>query len=176
MADSFDAQKTHLLVIDDDKKLCRLIKDYLEPLGYDVAAASTGKESLDKALAGKFDAVILDIMMPEMDGLEVLRRLRASLSVPVLMLTGLGGRIRSYRRTGNGSRRLSAQNLLDARTPRAAPRSHPPVASDRRQKRSQRRKRRRACRRRQSASYRDRSHATGSSSSRIRPNIDPPES
>src|SRR3989441_12267288 len=90
MADSFDAQKTYLLVIDDDKKLCRLIKDYLEPLGYDVAAASTGKESLDKALAGKFDAVILDIMMPEMDGLEVLRRLRASLSVPVLMLTGLG--------------------------------------------------------------------------------------
>ena len=90
MADSYDAQRTYLLVIDDDKKLCRLIKDYLEPLGYDVVVASTGKEGLEKALAGKFDAVILDIMMPEMDGLEVLRRLRASSSVPVLMLTGLG--------------------------------------------------------------------------------------
>jgi DNA-binding response OmpR family regulator len=90
MADSYDAQRTSLLVIDDDKKLCRLIKDYLEPLGYDVAAASTGKEGLDKVLAGKFDAVILDIMMPEMDGLEVLRRLRVGSSVPVLMLTGLG--------------------------------------------------------------------------------------
>jgi DNA-binding response OmpR family regulator len=45
---------------------------------------------LEKALAGKFDAVVLDIMMPEMDGLEVLRRLRATSNVPVLMLTGLG--------------------------------------------------------------------------------------
>jgi len=90
IAHSDEAQKTRLLVVDDDKKLCRLIKDYLEPLGYDVAMAHTGKEGLEKALAQKFDAVILDIMMPEMDGLEVLRRLRAASSVPVLMLTGLG--------------------------------------------------------------------------------------
>src|SRR6516162_61610 len=90
MADFNEAQKTSLLLIDDDKKLCRLIKDYLEPLGYEVVSAHTGKEGLEKALAGKFDAVILDIMMPEMDGLEVLRRLRAASSVPVLMLTGLG--------------------------------------------------------------------------------------
>src|SRR5215510_487395 len=88
--DSYEAQRTSLLVVDDDKKLCRLIKDYLEPLGYEVVAANSGKEGLDKALAGKFDAVVLDIMMPEMDGLEVLRRLRAVSSVPVLMLTGLG--------------------------------------------------------------------------------------
>src|SRR5215470_7591655 len=52
--------------------------------------ANTGKEGLEKALSGKFDAVILDIMMPEMDGLEVLRRLRGTSNVPVLMLTGLG--------------------------------------------------------------------------------------
>src|SRR5215469_1861188 len=90
MTDSYEAQRTCLLVIDDDKKLCRLIKDYLEPLGYEVVAANSGKEGLEKALAGKFDAVLLDIMMPEMDGLEVLRRLRAASSVPVLMLTGLG--------------------------------------------------------------------------------------
>src|SRR5262245_11752042 len=88
--DSYEAQRTSLLVIDDDRKLCRLIKDYLEPLGYEVVAANSGKEGLDKALGGKFDAVVLDIMMPEMDGLEVLRRLRAVSSVPVLMLTGLG--------------------------------------------------------------------------------------
>jgi len=88
--DSNEAVKTRLLVVDDDKKLCRLIKDYLEPLGYDVAAVHTGKQGLEKALSETFDAVILDIMMPEMDGLEVLRRLRASSHVPVLMLTGLG--------------------------------------------------------------------------------------
>jgi DNA-binding response OmpR family regulator len=90
VSDSSDAQRTSVLVVDDDRKLCRLIKDYLEPLGYDVATANTGKEGLEKALSGKFDAVILDVMMPEMDGLEVLRRLRAASTVPVLMLTGLG--------------------------------------------------------------------------------------
>src|SRR5215469_6689573 len=90
MTDSYEAQRTCLLVIDDDKKLCRLIKDYLEPLGYEVVAANSGKEGLEKALSEKFDAVILDVMMPEMDGLEVLRRLRAASTIPVLMLTGLG--------------------------------------------------------------------------------------
>jgi DNA-binding response OmpR family regulator len=90
VSDSAEAQRTSVLVVDDDRKLCRLIKDYLEPLGYDVATANTGKEGLEKALSGKFDAVILDVMMPEMDGLEVLRRLRAASNVPVLMLTGLG--------------------------------------------------------------------------------------
>src|SRR5437588_539813 len=88
--ESHDDLKTRLLVVDDDKKLCRLIKDYLEPLGYDVVTVHTGKQGLEKALAETFDAVILDIMMPEMDGLEVLRQLRATSHVPVLMLTGLG--------------------------------------------------------------------------------------
>jgi DNA-binding response OmpR family regulator len=90
VSDSYEAQRTSVLVVDDDRKLCRLIKDYLEPLGYDVATANTGKEGLEKAIAGKFDAVILDVMMPEMDGLEVLRRLRTASTIPVLMLTGLG--------------------------------------------------------------------------------------
>jgi DNA-binding response OmpR family regulator len=90
VSDSYEAQRTSVLVVDDDRKLCRLIKDYLEPLGYDVAMANTGKEGLEKALSGKFDAVILDVMMPEMDGLEVLRRLRGASTIPVLMLTGLG--------------------------------------------------------------------------------------
>jgi DNA-binding response OmpR family regulator len=88
--ESQDTVKTRLLVVDDDKKLCRLIKDYLEPLGYEVVTAHTGRQGLETALAETFDAVILDIMMPEMDGLEVLRRLRAASHVPVLMLTGLG--------------------------------------------------------------------------------------
>ena len=89
-AESYDAVKTRLLVVDDDKKLCRLIKDYLEALGYDVVTVHTARQGLEKALAETFDAVILDIMMPEMDGLEVLRKIRAASQVPVLMLTGLG--------------------------------------------------------------------------------------
>jgi DNA-binding response OmpR family regulator len=79
-----------LLIVEDDIRLCRLVKDYLETMGYAVAMAHTGPAGLAAALAEKFHAVILDVMLPGMDGFEVLRRLRAQSSVPVLMLTGRG--------------------------------------------------------------------------------------
>jgi DNA-binding response OmpR family regulator len=81
---------TRILMVDDDVKLCRLVREYLQPLGYDVAAAHNGLAGLDLALQGDFVAVILDVMLPGLDGLEVLRRLRAKSNVPVLMLTGRG--------------------------------------------------------------------------------------
>jgi DNA-binding response OmpR family regulator len=81
---------THLLLVDDDVKLCRLVRDYLEPLGYQVSSAHTGPDGLDLALAVAYDAIILDVMLPGLDGFEVLKRLRAKSNVPVLMLTGLG--------------------------------------------------------------------------------------
>ena len=81
---------TRLLVVDDDLKLCRLVRGYLEPLGYQVALAHDGEEGLALALSGNFDAILLDVMMPKIDGLEVLRAIRRKSSVPVLMLTGLG--------------------------------------------------------------------------------------
>ncbi|MBN1850585.1 MAG: response regulator transcription factor [Deltaproteobacteria bacterium] len=79
-----------VLIIDDDKKLCRLIKDYLEPMGYDVDTAYTGNEGLQLALAGDFHVVILDVMLPGMDGFEVLKTLRKETDMPVLMLTARG--------------------------------------------------------------------------------------
>lgn len=79
-----------LLMIDDDRKLCRLIKDYLQPLGYDVHAAYTGPEGLQQALGETWHAVILDVMLPGLDGLEVLKQIRAKSNVPVLMLTARG--------------------------------------------------------------------------------------
>jgi len=82
--------KTRLLVIDDDRKLCRLIRDYLEPMGYDVESAHTGPEGLDKAQAGHYQAILLDVMLPGMDGFEVLKQLRRTSEVPVLMLTARG--------------------------------------------------------------------------------------
>ena len=82
--------KTRLLVVDDDRKLCRLIADYLTPMGYAVECAQTGPEGLEKALAGGFHAVLLDVMMPGMDGFEVLKQLRRTSTVPVLMLTARG--------------------------------------------------------------------------------------
>ena len=79
-----------LLVIDDDKKLCRLIADYLEPLGYAVQAVHTGPDGVTAATGGTWHAVILDLMLPGMDGFEVLKQIRKSSDVPVLMLTARG--------------------------------------------------------------------------------------
>jgi DNA-binding response OmpR family regulator len=87
---SYSDSATRILMVDDDAKLCRLVRDYLRPLGYDVAAAHNGVAGLELALEGEFVAVILDVMLPGLDGLEVLRRLRAHSNVPVLMLTGRG--------------------------------------------------------------------------------------
>jgi DNA-binding response OmpR family regulator len=84
------AESAQLLLIEDDRKLCRLVKAYLEPLGYHVATVHTGPEGLAKALAETFDAVILDVMLPGLNGFDLLKRLREKSSVPVVMLTGLG--------------------------------------------------------------------------------------
>lgn len=79
-----------LLVIDDDRKLAGLIHDYLTPLGYEVTLRHNGPDGLAEALATSYEAVILDVMMPGMDGFAVLRELRKKSDVPVLMLTALG--------------------------------------------------------------------------------------
>lgn len=81
---------TPLLLVEDDTKLCRLIREYLQPLGYGVTFAHNGADGLKMALEGSWSAVILDVMMPKLNGLEVLRELRKHSNVPVLMLTGLG--------------------------------------------------------------------------------------
>lgn len=85
-----ESVRTRILIIDDDRKLCRLIKDYLEPMGYEIELAHTGPEGLEKALGEPFHAVILDLMLPGLDGFEVLKRLRQKSEVPVLMLTARG--------------------------------------------------------------------------------------
>jgi DNA-binding response OmpR family regulator len=79
-----------ILIVDDDQKLCRLVADYLEPMGYEVAAAHDGVKGLELARSKIFDALILDVMMPKMDGFEVLKRLRRESDMPVLMLTARG--------------------------------------------------------------------------------------
>jgi two-component system response regulator CpxR len=96
MADN--EEKIRILIIDDDPKLCRLVKDYLAPMGYEVDSAYTGPVGLEKAISGDYQAVILDVMLPGIGGFEVLRQLRLSSTVPVLMLTALGDE--SYRIVG----------------------------------------------------------------------------
>jgi two-component system response regulator CpxR len=82
--------KMKILIVDDDQKLCRLVADYLEPMGYDVEAAHNGAQGLQMILEGDYHAVILDVMMPRMDGFEVLKRLHKESDIPVLMLTARG--------------------------------------------------------------------------------------
>jgi len=76
-----------VLVIDDDRRLCHLIAEYLEPLGYKVEVVHTGPEGVRMAAGEAWHAIILDVMLPGLDGFEVLKQIRASSDVPVLMLT-----------------------------------------------------------------------------------------
>lgn len=79
-----------ILVVDDDPEILSLLKRGLSYEGYAVETASNGAEALAKAREKEPDLVVLDVMMPEMDGVEVARRLRQAGDVPILMLTARG--------------------------------------------------------------------------------------
>lgn len=80
----------HLLVVDDDTELCQLLSEYLLPEGYDVESVHSGMEGVERALSGDHALVVLDVMLPDVRGFEVLRQLRAHSRMPVLMLTARG--------------------------------------------------------------------------------------
>jgi two-component system response regulator CpxR len=79
-----------VLVIDDDVGLCELIAEYLGPEGYEVEAVHNGERGIDRALSNEHSLVVLDVMLPGINGFDVLRRIRAQSRVPVLMLTARG--------------------------------------------------------------------------------------
>lgn len=79
-----------ILVIDDDMELCRLVSRFLGADGYRVHTVQSSELGVESALTGDFDLVILDVMMPVMDGFEALRRIRSKSNTPVLMLTARG--------------------------------------------------------------------------------------
>jgi len=79
-----------LLIIDDDVALCELLRDYLQPEGFDVAASHNGAEALQHLRTATYDAIVLDSMLPGRMGLDVLRELRQFSATPVLMLTARG--------------------------------------------------------------------------------------
>ncbi|WP_186429128.1 response regulator transcription factor [Clostridium sp. BSD9I1] len=76
-----------ILIIEDEIKIARFLELELKHEGYEVDKAHDGRKGLDKALEKEFDLIILDIMLPSMNGIEVLRRLRQGSEVPVIMLT-----------------------------------------------------------------------------------------
>ena len=81
---------TQLLLIDDDIELCAMLGEYLAPEGFTVTALHDGESGARAALSGAFDVVVLDVMMPRLNGIDALRRIRVASSVPVLMLTAKG--------------------------------------------------------------------------------------
>ena len=81
---------TRLLVVDDDRELCELMSEFLSREGYEVDAVHDGQQGLELALAGEHALLVLDVMLPGLSGFELLRRLRESSPVPVIMLTARG--------------------------------------------------------------------------------------
>jgi two-component system, OmpR family, response regulator CpxR len=79
-----------ILVIDDDVELCSLVGEYLEPEGFQIEAVHDGNRGLDRALSGDHLLVVLDVMLPGMNGFDVLRRIRNTSRIPVLLLTARG--------------------------------------------------------------------------------------
>ncbi|MPZ38592.1 MAG: response regulator [Rhizobiales bacterium] len=79
-----------ILLIEDDPGLAEMVKSYLGEAGFDVSAAGRGETGIAMLARGPFDLVILDLMLPDLDGLEVCRRIRARGRTPILMLTARG--------------------------------------------------------------------------------------
>ena len=79
-----------VLIIDDDEELCDLVSEYLTVEGFETTAVHDGQTGLDHALSGEYDLAILDVMLPKLNGFDVLRNLREKSGLPVLMLTARG--------------------------------------------------------------------------------------
>jgi two-component system response regulator CpxR len=80
----------NVLIIDDDIELCGLVSEYLQAEGFHVEASYDGERGLDRAVGGNYILVILDVMLPGLNGFEVLRRIRSTSKIPVLLLTARG--------------------------------------------------------------------------------------
>ncbi len=79
-----------VLLIDDDRELAGLLVEYLQRDGFEPAAVHDGESGVSQALSGRYDIVVLDVMMPRLDGIAVLRQIRAQSRIPVVMLTARG--------------------------------------------------------------------------------------
>ena len=82
-----------ILIIDDDKDLCDLLCDYLAPEGFEVETVHDGLQGIERAVSGQHALVVLDVMLPGLNGFEVLRRIRAVSRISVLMLTARGDEV-----------------------------------------------------------------------------------
>lgn len=90
MGDVFMETDVKILVVDDEDRIRRLVRMYLEREDFLIDEADNGRDALEMALEEDYDCIVLDLMMPEMDGIEVCQELRKQKSTPVIMLTAKG--------------------------------------------------------------------------------------
>jgi DNA-binding response OmpR family regulator len=89
-SDNSQHEKRRVLLVDDDVELCAMLVEYLTLEGFEVSDVHNGADGLEQATTGGFDLIVLDVMLPRMNGLDVLKALRATHNTPVLMLTARG--------------------------------------------------------------------------------------
>lgn len=87
------AAAARILLVDDDTELASMLSEYLTVEGFETVCASSGEQGIEQAARQAFDAIVLDVMLPGVNGIEVLRRLRERSPVPVLMLTARGDHV-----------------------------------------------------------------------------------
>lgn len=95
--------KRKVLIVEDDRAIAELERDYLEVHGYEVILRADGIEALEEALEQNYDLIILDVMLPGMDGFDLLRRIRETKSIPVLMVSARKEDIDKIRGLGLGA-------------------------------------------------------------------------
>jgi len=108
--------KPKILVVEDNADEAQMVKMILEPEGYEVALAADGREGLEKAEADKPDLIVLDVMMPVLDGFAMCAKLREDpefQSVPVILLTAVGAHIRDTKYPISGVLRAQAEEYLE---------------------------------------------------------------
>ena len=104
----------HILIVEDDLKIAALLADYFDAAGYRTSRITDGVSAVDALRAGGIDLVILDLMLPQLDGIGVCRAVRAFSQVPIIMLTARVDEIDRLLGLDSGGGRLCLQAVLAA--------------------------------------------------------------
>jgi two-component system alkaline phosphatase synthesis response regulator PhoP len=108
-------EKIKILVVDDEPDFCSIVQAQLEKEGFDVDVAYNGVEGLEKVHASPPDAIVLDVMMPEMDGYEVCKKLKADekyIDIPIILLTAVASHVTSTRYTHRDGMATEADDYI----------------------------------------------------------------
>jgi two-component system alkaline phosphatase synthesis response regulator PhoP len=109
------SEKKRILLVDDEPDFCAIVQGQLEKEGFDVEVAYDGVEGLEKVKANPPDAIILDVMMPEMDGYEACKKLKSDdkyADIPILMLTAVADKVSSTRYSHYDGMSMEADDYL----------------------------------------------------------------